>query len=135
MPSSRTRPPTPPSDFKLPPDVTSTRDTLATRAIAYSFRHARLGLLGRIVIGALGDQTQVTSELSGDADDPMTAARLAIFRPISEAVTAILDHRGGGDPRSPRRAAPTRPRRSCPAPTLPTSSRVRWCSATATTRS
>jgi len=98
MPSSRTRPPTPPTDFKLPPDVTSTRDTLATGAIAYSFRHARLGLLGRLVIGALGDQTQVTSELSGDADDPMTAARLAIFRPISEALTAILDHRTGGDP-------------------------------------
>ncbi len=97
MPSSRTRPPTPPTDFRLPPDVTSTRDTLATGAIAYSFRHARLGLLGRLVIGALGDQTQVTSELSGDADDPMTAARLAIFRPISEALTAILDHRTGGD--------------------------------------
>ncbi len=98
MPSSRTWPPTPPTDFKLPPDVTSTRDTLATGAIAYSFRHARLGLLGRLVIGALGDQTQVTSELSGDADDPMTAERLAIFRPISEALTAILDHRIGGDP-------------------------------------
>jgi len=97
MPSSRTRPPTPPTDFRLPPDVTSTRDTLATGAIAYSFRHARLGLLGRLVIGALGDQTQVTSELSGDADDPMTAERLAIFRPISEALTAILDHRTGGD--------------------------------------
>ncbi len=98
MPSSRTRPPTPPIDFKLPPDVTSTRATLATGAIAYSFRHAHLGLLGRLVIGTLGDQTQVTSEISGDADDPMTAARLAIFRPISEALTAILDHRSGGDP-------------------------------------
>jgi len=98
MPSSRTRPPTPPTDFRLPPDVTSTRDTLANGAIAYSFRHARLGLLGRLVIGALGDQTQVTSELSGDADDPMTAARLTIFRPISEALTAILDHRTSGDP-------------------------------------
>jgi len=61
MPSSRTRPPTPPTDFKLPPDVTSTRATLATGAIAYSFRHAHLGLLGRLVIGTLGDQTQVTS--------------------------------------------------------------------------
>jgi hypothetical protein len=98
MPSSRTLPPTPPTDFKLPPDVTSTRATLATGAIAYSFRHARLGLLGRLVIGALGDQTQVISELSGDANDPMTAARLAIFWPISEALTAILDHRNGGDP-------------------------------------
>jgi len=98
MPSSRTWPPTPPTDFKLPPDVTSTRATLATGAIAYSFRHAHLGLLGRLVISARGDQTQVTSELSGDADDPMTAARLAIFRPISEALTAILDHRSGGDP-------------------------------------
>jgi len=98
MPSSRTRPPTSPTNVRLPPDVTSTRDTLANGAIAYSFRHARLGLLGRLVIGALGDQTQVTSELSGDPDDPMTAARLAIFQPISEALTAILDHRTGGDP-------------------------------------
>jgi len=98
MPSARTRPPTPPIDFRLPPDVTSTRATLSNGAIAYSFRHARLGLLGRLVIGALGDQTQVTSELSGDSADPMTAARLAIFQPISEALTAILDHRGGGDP-------------------------------------
>ena len=49
-------------------------------------------------ISALGDQTQVTSELSGDADDPMTIERLAIFRPISEALTAVLDHRTSGDP-------------------------------------
>jgi hypothetical protein len=98
MPSTRTRPSMPPTDVKLPPDVTSTRATLSNGAIAYSFRHARLGLLGRLVISALGDQTQVTSELSGDADDPMIAARLAIFRPISEALTAILDHCGGGDP-------------------------------------
>ncbi len=99
MSSSRTLPPTPPTDFRLPPDVTSTRDTLSNGSIAYSFRHARLGVLGRLVIGnAPGDQTQVTSELSGDADDPMTVARLAIFRPISEALTAILDHRSGGDP-------------------------------------
>ncbi len=122
MPSARTRPPRPPTDFKVPPDVTSTRDPLATGAIAYSFRHARLGLLGRLVISsAPGDQTQVTSELSGDADDPMTAARLAIFRPISEALTAILDHCTGGDPatyaaRGTDRPAPqpARPRRQPP---------------------
>ncbi len=69
MPSSRTRPPTPPTDFKLPPDVTSTRATLVTGAITYSFRHAHLGLLDRLVISALGDQTQVTSEVSGDTDN------------------------------------------------------------------
>jgi len=99
MPSIHTRPPTPPADFRLPPDVTSTRDTLANGATAYSFQHARLGLLGRLVIiGAFSDQTQVTSELSGDADDPMTTERLAIFRPISVALTAILDHRTSGEP-------------------------------------
>ncbi len=98
MPNSRTRPPTPPTDFRLPPEVTSTRATLANGAIAYSFRHARLGLLGRLVVGTLGEQTEVTSEVSGDTDDPVTAERLAIFRPISEALTAILDQRSGGDP-------------------------------------
>jgi len=88
----------PPTDFKLPPEVTATRATLTNGAIAYSFRHIRLGLLGRLIVGAWGEQTEVTSEVSGDSDDPMTAARLAIFRPISEALTAILDHRTGGDP-------------------------------------
>jgi len=77
--------------------VTSTRATLSNGAIAYSFWHARLGLLGRLVVSALDDQTQVTSEVSGDADDPMTVKRLDIFRPISEALTAILGHRSGRD--------------------------------------
>jgi len=93
-----TPPRQPPTDVRLPPEVTATRATLTNGAIAYSFRHARLGLLGRLIVGALGEQTEVTSELSGDADDPMTTERLAIFRPISEALTAILDHRTGGDP-------------------------------------
>jgi len=93
-----TPPRQPPTDFRLPPEVTATRATLTNGAIAYSFRHARLGLLGWLIVGALGEQTEVTSELSGDADDPMTTERLAIFRPISEALTAILDHRTGGDP-------------------------------------
>jgi len=90
-----TPPRQPPTDFRQPPEVTATRATLTNGAIAYSFRHARLGLLGRLIVGALGEQTEVTSELSGDSDDSMTAERLAIFRPISEALTAILDHRGG----------------------------------------
>ena len=98
-----TRPPTPPTDVKLPPDVTSTRDTLATGAIAYSVRHARLGLLGRLVISALGDQTQVTSEISGDADDP---------RGLGDSPLPAA--RGVADSR-PRRPSPhrgyTRPRR------------------------
>ncbi len=90
-----TPPRQPPTDVRQPPEVTATRATLTNGAIAYSFRHARLGLLGRLIVGVLGEQTEVTSELSGDSDDSMTAERLAIFRPISEALTAILDHRGG----------------------------------------
>ena len=91
-----TPPRQPPAAFTLPPDVTATRATLANGAVAYSVRHARLGLLGRLVVGALGEQTEVTSEVSGDTDDPMTAERLVMFRPISEALTAILDHCDGG---------------------------------------
>jgi len=93
-----TPPRQPPTNFKLPPEVTATRATLTNGAIAYSFRHARLGLLGRLIVSASGEQTEITSEVSGDSDDPMTAERLAIFRPISEALTAILDHRSGGNP-------------------------------------
>jgi len=70
MPSARTRPSTPPTDVALPPDVTATRATPSNGGIAYSARHAHLGLLGRLIIGsAPGDQMQVTSEVSGDADN------------------------------------------------------------------
>lgn len=99
--------------FALPPDVTVARQARPD-GVAYRFRHRRLGLLGHLVVTAHGaNQTRLSSEVAGHPDDPMTAERLAILRPLAEALTRVLDARTGGQ------AAGQAPPASAPSPDGP----------------
>jgi len=58
--------------FSLPPDISSHQQLLSNGAV-YTFRHKTLGELGRIVLQDTVDgQCHISSEVAGDADDPMT---------------------------------------------------------------
>jgi len=82
--------------FKLPPDI-SVRKELLSGTWAYVFRHKQLGDLGRIILQGRPDgRTNVTCEVVGDADDPMTEKRAAIFKPLGMALTRQLDMATGG---------------------------------------
>jgi hypothetical protein len=82
--------------FKLPPDVSVRKERLSGTWI-YVFRHTQLGDLGRIVFQGRPDgRTHVTCEVTGDADDPMTEKRAAIFKPLGIELTRQLDMATGG---------------------------------------
>ena len=82
--------------FRLPPDVSVRKERLSGTWI-YVFRHTQLGDLGRIVFQARPDgRTHVTCEVTGDADDPMTEKRAAIFKPLGIELTRQLDMATGG---------------------------------------
>ena len=82
--------------FSLPPDISCSQQPIAGGMI-YQFRHKSLGELGRLVLQDRADgQCQITSEVIGDPDDPMTKKRSKLFRPISEQLTAALDTAVGG---------------------------------------
>ncbi|MBD3183401.1 putative toxin-antitoxin system toxin component, PIN family, partial [Candidatus Poribacteria bacterium] len=56
-----------------------------------------MGELGRIVLQGRPDgRTHVTCEVVGDADDPMTEKRAAIFKPLGIELTRQLDMATGG---------------------------------------
>ena len=68
--------------FHLPADVSFEKRRLRD-AWAYVFRHRVLGELGRIVLQELGDgRCHLSYEVVGDPVDPMTAQRMAIFKPL-----------------------------------------------------
>ena len=82
--------------FKLPPDVSFRKERLSGTWI-YVFRHTQLGELGRIILQGRPDgRTHVTCEVVGDADDPMTEKRAAIFKPLGMELTRQLDMATGG---------------------------------------
>ncbi len=82
--------------FKLPPDVYVRKERLSGTWV-YVFRHTQLGDLGHIVLQGRPDgRTCVTCEVAGDADDPMTEKRAAIFKPLGMALTRQLDIATGG---------------------------------------
>jgi hypothetical protein len=82
--------------FNLPPDV-SYRQEQIPDGFAFNFRHAKLGDLGRILLQDRPDgQTQILCEIVGDPNDPMTAKREAIFKPIGEEISHQLDAALGG---------------------------------------
>ena len=79
--------------FRLPPGVSITKQTVSD-GWAYLFRHHSLGQLGRIVLKETADgRTHISCEVAGDAHDPMTAQRLAVFQPLSLKITQLM---GGG---------------------------------------
>lgn len=82
--------------FNLPPEISYQQEPVPN-GFAFNFRHAKLGDLGRILLQERPDgQTQILCEIVGDPEDPMTAKRGAIFKPISEAITSQLDAALGG---------------------------------------
>jgi len=68
--------------FRLPPGVCFEKQRLCN-AWAYVFRHRVLGELGRILLQKLDDgRCHLSYEVVGEPADPMTAQRMAIFKPL-----------------------------------------------------
>jgi len=84
--------------FRLPPGVSYHKEPL-TDGMAFVFRHQALGLLGRIVLQDIaGGNSHISLELAGDPDDPMTAKRAAIFKPLGLELANRLEARTGSMP-------------------------------------
>jgi hypothetical protein len=82
--------------FKLPSDISFHKEQL-DNGIAFIFRHAELGELGRLLLQERSDgQTQVSWEVVGDPRDPMTKQRAAIFEPIGRELSEQLEQAVGG---------------------------------------
>ncbi|MEN0047703.1 MAG: hypothetical protein AAF806_11645 [Bacteroidota bacterium] len=63
----------------------------------YIFQHNQLGRLGRIVLQGRADgRTQITCEIAGDENDPMTQQRAAIFKPLSKRIADEMQRMTGG---------------------------------------
>jgi hypothetical protein len=78
-------------NFSLPPEVKVQSQVLDDDKV-YLFRHQTLGLLGRIIVcGSPGGQCQISSEVAGDPNDPMTETRAQIFEPLSQQLCAALE--------------------------------------------
>ncbi len=59
---------------------------------AYVFRHADLGLLGRLILQGLpSGHCQVSCEVAGDPADPLTARRRAVLEPVTTELVRRLD--------------------------------------------
>lgn len=85
--------------FRLPPNITVTRQLLPN-GMAYVFRDFELGELGRLAVESTPTgETQIVSEVAGDASDPTTRQRLEVLDPICKELTRILESvQGGGRP-------------------------------------
>jgi hypothetical protein len=83
------------SGFHLPPGISVCKQALSY-GWAYVFRHHSLGQLGRIVLRETSDRrTHLSCEVAGDAKDPMTADRMALFKPLALELSRRME--GGGD--------------------------------------
>jgi hypothetical protein len=83
-----------PLPFRLPSEVTVTRDSVSD-GVAYVFRHRRLGLLGRLVATDYpGQQTLLNAEVAGDESDPMPprlpATPVRVAGPTTHRIPAQL---------------------------------------------
>lgn len=77
--------------FRLPPNITVTRQLLPN-GMAYVFRDFELGELGRLAVESTPTgETQIVSEVAGDASDPTTRQRLEVLDPICKELTRILE--------------------------------------------
>jgi hypothetical protein len=77
--------------FQLPADVSFEKRRLCD-AWAYVFRHRVLGELGRILLQESGDgRCHISCEVVGDPADPMTAQRMAIFKPLGLELTRQME--------------------------------------------
>lgn len=92
--------------FELPPNISYQQEQFSN-GVAFNFRHTELGDLGRILLQDRPDgQTQITCEVVGDPNDPMTAKRAAIFEPIGRELSDQLDKALGGSSQPPGKEDP-----------------------------
>jgi hypothetical protein len=110
----RTSPKKRQSDFRLPPGVSMQKEQLPA-GWAYVFRHAELGLLGRLVLQGLpGGHCQVSCEVAGDPTDPLTGRRRKVLEPVTTALIERLEAQTAIFPGTPwvvPPASPLAPRR------------------------
>lgn len=72
--------------FNLPKEVSFSKEQRPYGWV-YIFRHTQLGRLGRIVMqGRMDERSQVSCEIAGDPNDPMTEKRAAIFKPLGKKI-------------------------------------------------
>ncbi len=83
-------------DFRLPPNITFTRQPLPD-GIAYVFRDVDLGELGRLAVESTRNgETRISSEVAGDPRDPMTPRRIKVLDPLCRELTRIPESKLGG---------------------------------------
>lgn len=100
--------------LRLPPNISFSREPLPG-GIAYVFRHAELGELGRMrVEGTPSGETSIVCEVAGFEADPMFARRREILEPLSQEITRAIESIGG-----PGRSAPIPPVNQRPAGRVP----------------
>lgn len=95
--------------FKLPKEITVKQSMLPKGGWVYTFRHEKHGILGRVLLQGVGEQTYISGEVSGDPDDPMTKTRTDIFKPIVEQLAEKMESltgKGYPVPPPPRPAEP-----------------------------
>ena len=81
--------------FRLPPGVSYHKESLSD-GFAFVFRHQDLGLLGRIVVQEVLGNSQISLELAGDPEDPVTAERADMFKPLGMELANRLEAGIGG---------------------------------------
>jgi len=101
-------------DFRLPPNITITRQYMPT-GFAYVFRDYDLGELGRLAVECMPNgETRLTSEVAGDRGDPMTLRRQEALEPLCMQLSRILE-----SVRGPGKSAPMPVRRPQPVGQVP----------------
>ena len=95
--------------FQLPADVSFEKHRLCG-ACAYVFWHRALGELGRILLQELQDgRCHISCEVVGDPADPMTARRMAIFKPLGLELTRQMEMAMGTGAEGTGEVEPPRP--------------------------
>lgn len=97
--------------IRLPPEITFDKRPLpGNSGWSFDFRHRTLGALGRILLQDLpGRGTHVSCEVAGDAIDPRTAERRAIFEPLGLEIARQMERITGPSTDTRPYAAPAPP--------------------------
>lgn len=85
---------------KLPKGVTFKKELLQLHnheVWGYTFKDETIGQLGRILFIPVGNETQLSAEITGYPDDPLTQKRKEIFEPIvNEIMSRMTSTCGNG---------------------------------------